>query len=135
MLSRRPRGSFLDPLLRSKAQPFALINERNNRTVARTLTTAFDSASRRKGLLQHHSLADGSALIIAPSNAIHTFFMRFSIDVVFVSRGGRILKLKTALPPWRLAASLRAFAVIELPAGALHQAGAKTGDTLRIAAI
>ena len=134
-MSRRRRTSFLDPLLRSNAPPCALINERSNRIVARSLTTAFDSASRKRGLLQHDSLAEGSALIIAPSNAIHTFFMRFSIDVLFVSRSGRILKLKTALPPWRLAASFGAFAVIELPAGTLDRADTKAGDTLHIDAI
>jgi hypothetical protein len=61
--------SFLSPLLRSGKPPFALTNTRNNRIVARTLLTAFDSASRRKGLLDHDGLADGSAMSIAPTSA------------------------------------------------------------------
>ena len=87
-------ASFLDPLLRSGGSSLALANTRHNRMVARTLLTAFDSKSRRKGLLQHAFLPDDSALIIAPSNAIHTFFMRFVIDVAFVARDGRVLKLR-----------------------------------------
>ena len=122
--------SFLDPLLRSGAASFALINTRHNRVVARTLLTAFDSRSRRKGLLGHDSLPDGSGLIIAPSQAIHTFSMRFAIDVAFVSKDGLVLKVRRAVPPRRIAVSFRAFAVIELPAGALEAGDTKPGDRL-----
>ena len=86
--------SFLDPLLRADASSFALANDRHGRVVAGTLLTAFDSSSRRRGLLGRDFLPEDSALIIAPSNAIHTFFMRFAIDVAFVSRTGRVLKLR-----------------------------------------
>ncbi len=127
--------SFLGPLLRSSDSSFALTNTRNNRIVARTLITAFDSASRRQGLLKHDSLAEGSALIIAPSSAIHTFSMRFAIDVAFVSRDGRVLKVRSALPPWRIAASWRAFAVIELPVGALEQSDTRRDDLLHVTSI
>jgi uncharacterized protein len=124
--------SFLDPLLRRDAPALALVNGRNERILARTLTTAFDSASRRRGLLKHDSLPADSALIIAPTNAIHTFFMRFAIDVAFVRRDGRVVKLRRALRPWRIAAALRGFAVVELPAGALDRAEILPGDTLRL---
>lgn len=127
--------SFLDPLLKRGAPPFALVNGRNDRILARTLTTAFDSASRRRGLLKHDSLPHDSALIIAPSNAIHTFFMRFAIDVIFVARDGRVLKLCRELRPWRIAAALRGFAVVELPGGALDRAEIRPGDTLRLASL
>jgi uncharacterized membrane protein (UPF0127 family) len=124
--------SFLDPLLRSGAAALALTNSRNNQVVARTLVGAFDSASRRKGLLKQDSLPEGSALVIAPTNAIHTFFMRFAIDVAFVAKDGRVVKVRTAVPPWRIAGAWRAFAVIELPAGALRQADVQPSDVLRI---
>lgn len=132
MLNRRPGKSFLDPLLKQDPASFVLTNGRNQRVVARTLLTAFDSASRKRGLLKHDSLPEENALIIAPSNAIHTFFMRFPIDVAFVSRDGRILKVRSAIPAGRMSASLRAFAVIELPAGALAGAETVAGDSLRI---
>ena len=97
--------SFVDPLRRSGAASLALTNTRNDRIVADTLLRAFDSESRRRGLLKRDFLADGSALVIAPTNAIHTFFMRFAIDVAFVARDGRVLKIRRAMPPWRMAAA------------------------------
>ena len=109
-----------------------LTNTRHRRVVARTLLTAFDSRSRRKGLLGRDSLPEGSALIIAPSQAIHTFSMRFSIDVAFVSKDGLVLKVRHAIRPGRIAVSWRAFAVIELPAGALEASDTKVGDRLQV---
>jgi uncharacterized membrane protein (UPF0127 family) len=102
--------------------------------VARTLLTAFDSASRRRGLLEHESLDESTALIIAPSNAVHTFSMRFAIDVAFVSRDGRVLKVSPAVAPWRIAASWRGFAVIELCAGALAKSDTRPGDRVQVIA-
>jgi uncharacterized membrane protein (UPF0127 family) len=127
--------SFLDPILRSDASSFIITNSRSNRVLATTLLTAFDSASRRRGLLKHDFLPEGSALIIAPSSAIHTFFMRFPIDVAFVSRDGRVLKVRPNLPPWRMAAAVRAFAIVEMPVGALARTDTQPGDALRIAGI
>jgi uncharacterized protein len=127
-------ASFLDPLLRSGGSSLALTNTRHNRIVARTLLTAFDSESRRRGLLQHAVLPDDSALIIAPTNAIHTFKMRFVIDVAFVARDGRVVKLRRNMPPRRVAAAWRAFAVIEFAAGALERTDTRPGDTFQIAA-
>ena len=124
--------SFLSPLLRPGASSLALTNTRHHRIVAHTLLTAFDSSSRRKGLLGRDSLPEGSALIIAPSQAIHTFSMRFAIDVAFVSRDGLVLKVRQAVPPRRIVVSLRAFAVIELPAGALEASDTKAGDRLLV---
>jgi uncharacterized membrane protein (UPF0127 family) len=122
--------SFLSPLLRAGAPDHVLENVRTKKIVAGHLLTAFDSASRRQGLLGRDSLAEGTALIIAPSNAVHTFFMRFAIDVAFVRRDGRVLKVRRAVRPWRLTASLRAFAVIELPAGSLSSSETTPGDHL-----
>lgn len=124
--------SFLSPLLRAAGSAFALTNTRHDRIVAQTLLTAFDSKSRRTGLLAHDALPEGSALIIAPTQAIHTFSMRFSIDVAFVSKDGLVLKVRRAVPPRRIAVCWRAFAVIELPAGALETSDTKAGDRLKI---
>jgi len=124
--------SFLDPLRQSKAPSLVLTNIRNDRVVADTLLRAFDSASRRRGLLKRDFLPEGSALVIAPTNAIHTFFMRFAIDVAFVAKDGRVLKVRRAMPPWRMAAAWGGFAVVELAAGALDGAGVEPGDRLRV---
>jgi uncharacterized membrane protein (UPF0127 family) len=124
--------SFLSPLLRSASGPLALTNTRNNKVVASTLLTAFDSATRRLGLLKHDSLPENSALIIAPTSAIHTFAMRFAIDVLFVAKDGRVLKVRSNVRPGRIAAAWRAFAVVELQAGAIERSGTRSGDRLEI---
>jgi uncharacterized protein len=120
--------SFLQPLLRQGVSGHQLTNARTGKIIADRLMGAFDSASRRKGLLKQDSLPEGSALIIAPTNAIHTFFMKFPIDVAFVSRRGVVVKVRIAMTAWRVAAALRAFCVIELPAGSLLKSDTRVGD-------
>ena len=128
-------ATFLKSVLRNRGEPYnpddyRLRNERTGAVLATRILTAFDSESRRTGLLQHDSLPAGSGLIIAPSNAIHTFFMRFAIDVAFVTKAGKVVKLRAAVPPWRIVAAFRAYAVIELPAGTLELTGTTEGDQL-----
>lgn len=110
----------------------SLVDTRNGAPVATAIETAFDSASRKRGLLGRETFADGGAIVIAPCNAVHTWRMRFAIDLVFAARDGRVVKIQRAVPPWRMAASWRAFATIELPAGAATRAGVIVGDTLVI---
>ena len=127
--------TFLKPLLRNPGESYdpgeyVLRNERTGAVLASRVLTAFDSASRRTGLLQHESLPEGTGIIIAPSNAIHTFFMRFAIDVAFVTKDGKVVKLRAAVPPWRIAGALRGYAVVELPAGTFERTGTRQGDRL-----
>jgi uncharacterized protein len=126
--------AFLAPLLKKSDRALALVNSRSGRRLAHSLTGAFDSASRRTGLLGRDGLDDGHALIIAPTNGIHTFFMRFSIDVAFVRRDGRVVAVRHALKPWRLAIAFSAHAAIELPPGTLADSDTVRGDTLVIRA-
>ena len=107
-----------------------LWNERSGRPLATHLEGAFDSASRRRGLLGRDGLAEGSALIIAPCQAVHTFRMRFPIDIVFADRQGHVVHVRSHVVARRLAGAWRAFAVIELPAGAAQHADVQTGDRL-----
>ena len=123
---------FLKPLLEKSDAAYQLVNRRNGRVVAQAVSTAFDSSSRRKGLLGRDSLASGAALVIAPTNAIHTWFMRFPIDVAFITRDGRIVKAVHRLPAWRMSMALRGYAVIEVPAGALASSDTVVGDLLAL---
>ena len=123
-------ASFLQPLLRHDADRQHIVNARSGKVVAERLLTAFDSRTRKKGLLAHDSLPQSTAMVIAPSNAVHTFFMKFPIDIVFVSKGGRVLKIRSSVPAWRMTASLRAFAVLELAAGSLDGSDTRVGDQL-----
>lgn len=130
------RGSALKPhflrplLLKDGAGPRRLLNERTGLVVATTLEAAFDSASRKRGLLGRDGLAPGHALIIAPSNMVHTFFMRFPIDILLAASDGRILKARPDVPGRRIVGALRAFAVIEMAAGQLEASGTRAGDRL-----
>jgi uncharacterized membrane protein (UPF0127 family) len=125
-------ASFLSPLLRDPSHPHRLVNERTGLVIADRLVGAFDSQTRRTGLLGHETFPAGSAMIIAPTNAIHTFFMKFAIDVLFVAKDGRIVKVRKALRPWRIAAAWRAYGVIELAAGALDGTPTAPGDRLAV---
>jgi uncharacterized membrane protein (UPF0127 family) len=127
-------ASFLRPLLGDSPQPYQLVNERNGRVIASRLITAFDSETRRTGLLRHDGFPPGSAMIIAPTNAIHTLFMKFPIDALFAAKDGRVLKARVALPPWRMAAAWGAHAVIELPSHTLADADVKAGDRVIVVA-
>jgi uncharacterized membrane protein (UPF0127 family) len=124
--------SFLSPLLRDSTRPWRLQNTRTGAFVATTLLTAFDSASRKTGLLQHAALPERTALIIAPTNAVHTFFMKFPIDVVFVAKDGKVVKVRTNVRPWRMTAAFGAYAVIELRADSLRHVIVTADDRLRL---
>jgi uncharacterized protein len=125
---------FLSPLLRSPERAHGLRHARTGEALATRLEVAFDSKARRKGLLGRDSMSGGTALVIAPCSSVHTFFMRFSIDVVFVARDGRVVKVRRRVEPWRIAAALSAFAVIELPAGTLDKSDIAPGDALSVVA-
>ena len=88
------------------------------------------SNARRRGLLGRDSLPEGTALLIAPCEAIHTFGMRFAIDVVFLSRDRRVVKVAHNVKPWRIAFCLRAHSALELPAGTAAKTRTQSGDRL-----
>jgi uncharacterized protein len=126
--------SFFTPILGAPATPHRLINQRNGVIVVERIITAFDSASRRHGLLGLDEMPADQALIIAPSNAVHTWSMRFAIDLAFITRAGRIVKVRTSVPPRRIAVSIAAYAVIELASGVLAARDTAAGDTLFLVA-
>ena len=77
-------------------------------------------------------MAPGAGIIIAPCGGIHTLFMRFPIDVVFVNKDGTVRKVCHGLRPWRLALSALAFAVVEVAAGEASRSGTESGDRLTL---
>ena len=87
--------------------------------------------SRLVGLLFRSSLEPGEALVIDPCTSVHTAFMRFTIDVVYVDRERRVVKLAPELKPYRMSAILRGGrSVIELPSGTIRETGTAVGDQL-----
>ena len=127
-MSHRPH--FLQPLLKATGGDLALYVEGRDVILASVLEGAFDSTSRNQGLLGRSALAPDAALVIAPCSAVHTIGMHFPIDVIFASRDGRVTKIRSAVPPRRMAIGLGAFAVIEMAAGEAARAGLQTNDRL-----
>lgn len=90
--------------------------------------------ARMVGLLAHRGLPAGEGLLLAPAWSIHTWFMRFAIDVVFLDADDVVLRVYPALPPWRLVSGTRkARTVLEFGAGTLARTPVSVGDRLRIA--
>ena len=108
-----------------------IFNLTRQTTLATSLEVADSGPKRNKGLLGRDRLARGEGLWIIPCEAVHTFGMRFSIDLVYLDREKRIRKLKRDVPPWRLSACIFAHSVIELPAGAIHDTQTELGDDLK----
>ena len=106
------------------------VTNSQGRVLADRADIADTSAKRRTGLLKHSALAPGEGLWIAPSEGVHTFGMKFPIDVVFLSRNKKVLKIRPNMVRGRIALSLRAHSVLELPAGTLEATGTLAGDQL-----
>ena len=89
--------------------------------------------TRLVGLLNRDFLKQGEALILAPSNCIHTFFMRFAIDVIFLDKTGKIIKIIPSFKPFRLSSYCHnSFCVIELPENTLQSTQTQPGDLIQI---
>jgi uncharacterized membrane protein (UPF0127 family) len=102
--------------------------------LASTAELADRGEKRRKGLLGRERLAPGEGLWITPCEAVHTFWMRFPIDLVYLDRNHRIKKVRSNMGPWRLSACLTAHSVLELPSGTVRCAQARPGDMLEFSA-
>ena len=88
--------------------------------IAQNITFSVTFWSRFLGLMLKKTLPKGEALVIKPCNSIHTFFMRFPIDVVFTDEKWRVVAVYENLRPWRVTKIVKeAKQVIELPAGTL----------------
>jgi uncharacterized protein len=105
-------------------------NRTRNVSLGADIDVADTSAKRRTGLLRHSGLAPGEGLLIAPCEAVHTFGMKFPIDVVFLDKTKRVVKVSPQLRRRRIAFSLRAAYVLELPAGTIAETGTTKGDQL-----
>ena len=86
--------------------------------------------ARLKGLLGRRALASDEGIYLRPASSVHTFFMRFPIDAVFVDGEGRVLKVAAGLRPWRAAGCRGARAVLELSSGESERRGVRLGDQL-----
>ena len=89
--------------------------------------------ARMRGLLGRNELPPGEGVLLRPAASVHTWFMRFPIDVVFLDRDLRVTKVVERLAPWRVASARGARAVLELQAGECDRRGVRPGDRLFVA--
>ncbi len=95
-----------------------------------SLLPAFNFWRRSRGLLGRTCPALAQGIWIKPCNAVHCWFMGYSIDVLFFAADGRLLKIVEQLRPWRMAACRHAHSVVELAAGEVRRLGIQVGDEL-----
>jgi uncharacterized protein len=106
------------------------LKRENGDVVCERCVVAASPFSRMKGLLGRSELRPGEGLLLRPASAIHTFFMRFPIDAVFLDRDWRVVGIAGDVTPWRTAGRKGAKAVLELPAGESARRGLRPGDLL-----
>jgi uncharacterized protein len=107
-------------------------NQTREAVLGDAVEVADTSEKRRTGLLHHKQLEPGEGLWITPCESVHTFFMKFPIDLVYVDKKRRVRKVRKAVPPWRLSACLTAHSILELPASTVEKTGTQPGDELSI---
>jgi uncharacterized membrane protein (UPF0127 family) len=105
-------------------------NHTRNTVLGDAVELADTSETRRVGLLKHERLEPGSGLWIVPCESVHTFFMKFPIDLVYLDKQRKVRKVRHAVPAWRLSACLTAHSILELPAGTAEKSGTLPGDEL-----
>lgn len=108
-----------------------IINKSKNTILAREGIVADTWFKRIKGLLGTKQLKKSQALILKPGNSIHTFFMQFAIDVLFIDKDNKVIKAISCLAPYRLSGIyFNARLVIELPAQTIQSTSTEQGDIL-----
>ena len=113
--------------------PFVVQNKTRGATLSANVQLADTPRTRRIGLLGRGALEPGEGLWIYPTNAIHTFGMRFPIDIAFLDRSLRVKRIYHKLAPFRITTFVwGARSVLELPPGSLANTGTAVGDVLRI---
>src|SRR4051812_28860296 len=108
------------------------MNESKGQLLAQRVTVASSLWARGKGLLGTASLAENEGLWITPCRSIHTFFMRYPIDVLFLDGQG-VVVARSTYPAWRVSGWYRTAAgVLELPAGTLERTRTEVGDKVTL---
>lgn len=106
------------------------LERQDGSTVCERCLLAETPLTRLRGLLGRTGLERGEGLLLRPASSIHTCFMGFPIDAVFLDRDNRVLKVAGDLAPWRFAGCRGAKAVVELAAGEAARAGVAAGERL-----
>lgn len=112
-----------------------VINQTRKTVVVENLEMADNYLKRLVGLMGRPGLAQGQGLWIIPCNDIHSFFMRFEFDAVFLDKEHRVLYTLERMKPWRISKIVRGGKIVlELPAGAIADTHTEIGDQLELRA-
>ncbi|MDP3732190.1 MAG: DUF192 domain-containing protein [Candidatus Omnitrophota bacterium] len=110
-----------------------VINTSKNTILADNVKPADTFLKRLIGLLNRKALNKGEALILSPSNSIHSLFMRFTIDVIFLDKTNKVIAALPSFKPFRLSpVYFNASLTIELPEGAIQSTHTQPGDIIKI---
>jgi uncharacterized protein len=109
---------------------FLVVSRHDGTVVCDRCADARSPVARMKGLLGRRYLPPGEGILLRPASSIHTAFMRFPIDAVFLDREGAVLKVERDMPAWRASACRGSKAVLELSAGEAERRGVEVGDRL-----
>jgi uncharacterized protein len=115
----------------STARGIVSLRQEGGGTICESCVVAHRMLPRMRGLLGRRALEPGEGMLIRPAPSIHTYFMRFSIDAVFLSRDGEVLKVASNVAPWRMRSCRKAYAVLELAAGEAQRRGIAVGDHIQ----
>jgi uncharacterized membrane protein (UPF0127 family) len=110
----------------------AVLIDSTGEVVCPRCVVAETARSRLRGLLGRRGLPPGEGLLLRPAASIHTAFMRFPIDVVFLDRDFEVIAVVPELRPWRATARRGARSVLEVPAGECERRGISAGIRLRL---
>lgn len=105
---------------------------RENDVIIEAVETAGSFIKRLAGLLGKKNVPPDYGLYFPGCNSIHTFFMQFAIDVIMLSKSGRVESAVSGLVPWRAAFCMKAAGTIETAAGTIARFGIKKGDILTL---
>lgn len=110
------------------------LEDENGRILLERVMVTSTLGEKMKGLLGRQGLDEQEGMFFDACRSVHTFFMKFEIDVLFCSRQMRVVEIFNRVRPWRMAVCSKfdGVSVLEMKGGRIEQLGIKTGDSLRI---
>jgi len=114
------------------AETAVIVNETRETVVCERAELANTPWTRFRGLLGRSTLPEGDGMLILPAPSIHSAFMRFEFDAVFLDRDMKVVRLAEQIPRWRARSARRAKSVLELAAGQIAARGVQVGDQLAV---
>jgi uncharacterized membrane protein (UPF0127 family) len=132
---RRICDQFASNRVSKPTSRLKIVNLTRQAVLAHYVEAADHGAARRRGLLGRDVLPEGEGLWIVPCESVHTFFMKFPIDLIYLDRNKKVKKVRSSVPPWRVSACLSAHSIIELASGTIKTTQTRPGDALEFSPI